>query len=42
MLLVEKFFPFNILSILNYQILKPFSFFVELLSIRGGEGGRCL
>lgn len=43
MLLVEKFFPFDILSILNYQILKPFSFFVELLSMQGGgEGGRCL
>ena len=32
MLLVEKFFPFDI-------ILKPFSFFVELLSIQGGGGG---
>ena len=39
MLLVEKFFPFDILSILNYQILKPFSFFVELLSIQGGGRG---
>ena len=46
MLLVEKFFPFDILIILNYQIFKSFSFVVELPSIqrggRGEGGGRCL